>query len=164
MQSRSSPSNKEQLLGFICMCGTMVMRSRRAGLGGAPARIKIPEALLLVVADATVEVAHFCNETHLGNRFRITRTREHVAHFSDRALRLLSCSKHLLSICLAGGVFQFSSVFPEVWFGVRVRNGKKFPIAHVRTERIEVTVEKSAFSLVEHIERFGFIRFHSGNR
>ena len=42
--------------------------------------------------------------------------------------------------------------------------GKVFAVADIEAKRIEVAVQESTFSPVEHIERFGRICFHRGHR
>src|SRR5204862_1304183 len=43
-------------------------------------------------------------------------------------------------------------------------NGNELPVADVGTKRIEVAIQESTFSIVEHIKRFGLIGLHSGDR
>src|SRR5262249_61136716 len=49
-------------------------------------------------------------------------------------------------------------------FSIRVADTTHLPIADFRAKWVKVAVKKPAFTLVEHVERFGLVGFNRGNR
>src|SRR5271154_6505939 len=64
---------------------------------------------------------------------------------------------------LARRVLTLPYVYAKRWLEVGIANRNERAVANVCTKHVEVSIAESAFSLVEHLERFGLIRLHSGD-
>src|SRR5262249_27653864 len=89
---------------------------------------------------------------------------KHVADLAGLAFRLLRRGVEFWAIHLAGGVLKVPNIRPQKLLCIGAGDGKDLAIADVEAKRIEIAVQESTFSLVEHVERFGLIRFHRGDR
>src|SRR6516225_11528543 len=94
---------------------------------------------LLVIADATAQIANPGNEAHLRNRCRVgARFGEHVADLGELTFRLLCGSKLFQPKRLAGGVLIVPSVLAKQLLSIRVGEGMDFAVADVEAIWIQV--------------------------
>src|SRR5262245_41446783 len=87
-----------------------------------------------------------------------------VANQGQLTVRLLRGCKLCQTERLTIGVLKRSDVPAKQLAGVRTVQGNELSIAGIRAKWIKVSVKESAFSLVEHIECFGLVYLHRGNR
>jgi hypothetical protein len=64
----------------------------------------------------------------------------------------------------AGRVLEGPRVYPDQLLGVRFAIGDGLRVAASKAKDVEVPVQEPAFSLVEHIERLGLVRFLGSDR
>jgi hypothetical protein len=80
------------------------------------------------------------------------------------AFRFLRGVVNFLTDRLGRGILYGPFILAKVFLCIRVGEGMDFTVTKIETKWIEVAVQKSAFSLREHIECFSLICFHSRNR
>jgi hypothetical protein len=62
---------------------------------------------------------------------------------------------------LASGVFKVSDIRADILLYL---SGKDFAVAHLEAKRIEVADQEPAFPLGKHVDCFGLVSFHRGDR
>src|SRR5262245_32453399 len=92
------------------------------------------------------------------------RIRNQVFDLGQLTLRFLRGGKLCQTRARTIGVLEGSDVLAEQLTGVRTVQSNELAVASIHAKWIQISVQKSAFSFVEHIERFGLVCFHSGNR
>src|SRR5437588_2891980 len=119
---------------------------------------------LLVRTDAAPQIAGLGYDAHLRNRRLVGAwPRKHVADLADLSFRLLRRGVEFRAIHVAGGVLEGPDIGPQKLLCIVAGNGKDLAVADVEAEWIDVAIEESGFTLVDQVERFGLIRFHSGD-
>jgi hypothetical protein len=105
-------------------------------LGARPAGRWAP-GNLLVIADATSQIADLGCETHL-RRLGFVRTRsyKHVANLSDLTFRLLIGVIQFLTKRLAIGVLLGPGVHPNQLLGIGVAEGNNFAVTDVGAKHV----------------------------
>jgi hypothetical protein len=131
-------------------------------------RQDFPQALkprLLIIADAAAEISVGPGyEGYLRNERIVFAWRwAHVADFADLTLRFLHRRVDFLAERLAGGIVTGAYVDAKRWFEVGIADRNERAVVNIGAKHIEVPVSESPFSRVEHVERFGLIRSHSGD-
>src|SRR5258706_15922052 len=96
-------------------------------------RISAPNHLswphLLVIADATINIAEPGYEAHLRHRLCVgTRPYKHVADLSDLTFRLLARGIEFQAKRLAGGVLKGPSVLANQLLCIRVADGNDLAV------------------------------------
>src|ERR1700722_2821495 len=118
---------------------------------------------LLVISDAAAQIANSGCEGHLRSRRLVNAWPwNHIADLGYFTFRLLVCGVEFGAIRFAGGVLEGPDVHTKDLLTIRVASGDGLTVADILAKYIEVLIQESAFSLVEHIERFGLVRFHGG--
>src|SRR3984957_7426577 len=131
-----------------------------------PARRQdFPQPRLLVIADAAAKIiVGPGNEAYLPNEPIIGARRwAHIADLANLTFRLLHRGVNLLAKRLVRRILTGAYVRAKRLLEVGIANCNERAVASVCAKHIEVPISESAFSLVEHVERFGLIRFHSGD-
>ena len=105
---------------------------------------------LLVIADATSQIADLGCETHL-RRWSFVRTRpyKHIANLCDLTFRLLISVIKLLTKRLAIGVLLGPGVHSNQLLGIGVADGNNFAITDIGTKQIKIAVQETTFTLVD---------------
>jgi hypothetical protein len=121
---------------------------------------------LLIITDAAAKI--FVSpgyEAYLRNgRIIGARLWQHIADLGDLTFRLLNRRVHFRAKRLAPRVLSGAHVCAKGFLEFGIANRNDCAVASICTKHVEISIPKSAFSLVEHVERFGLIRSHSGNR
>src|SRR6202034_4288787 len=119
---------------------------------------------LLIIADATAEMsvrpgyeAYLRNERIIGAGLWA-----HIADLGDLTVRLLNRRIDFHAKRSARRVLSGAYVHAKRLLEVGIASCNDRAIAGANTKHVEVSIPESAFSLVEHIERFGLIRSRGG--
>src|SRR5580692_7175711 len=122
-------------------------------------------ARLLIIADAAAEIivgpgyeAYLPNERIIG----VWRW-AHIADLANLTFRLLHRGVNFLAKRLARRILAGAHVHAKRLLEVGIANCNERAVASICAKHIEVPISESPFSLVEHVKRFGLIRFHSGD-
>src|SRR5580692_5665811 len=122
-------------------------------------------ARLLIIADAAAEIiVGLGYEAYLPNERIIGVGRwAHIADLANLTFRLLHRGVNFLAKRLARRILAGAYVHAKRLLEVGIANCNERAVASICAKHIEVPVSESPFSLVEHVKRFGLIRFHSGD-
>src|SRR5215475_4238542 len=117
--------------------------------------------MLLVEPHAAKDVAHPRDEADLLYGLCFAGPREHIADLGYRAFSLLPGVVDFLTEGLAGLVLERPCI--------RANEGlclsrKDLAVADVSAEGVEVAIQEPAFTLDEHVDCFGLVRFDGGDR
>jgi hypothetical protein len=119
---------------------------------------------LLVVADAATEIADVSHEAHLLNRRVVwPGLRKLVSDLADLACWLLRRGVEFRAVRLTGSVLIAPNIYSDQLLCIVVGEGNGLAVAEIKAKHIEISVKESAFSLVDHVQRFLLICFQGHN-
>lgn len=119
---------------------------------------------LFIVADGAAQISNPGHKRQLRRGLAVAGPGENVTHLRYFPFRLLGGIIEVFTVVFSCGVVDGAFVLSKEGFGISIRKRVDLAVSGIEAKRVEVSIQKTALSLSNHVQSFRLIGFHGCNR